>query len=115
MQVTQMPYPNSIPFSEIKTMLEIVKSGNIKASANSLAYNAWIVQGYAQSCVFGDPNMLLSKQDAEDPNSVDPIDVLEKLVATEDQLNVQLSIPWDVLLKYATQMILAALQAKLAA
>lgn len=105
-----MPYPNSIPFSEIKTMLEIVKSGNIKASANSLAYNAWIVQGYAQSCVFGDPNMLLSKQDV-----ADPVNVLEKLVATEDQLNVQLSVPWDVVLKYAAQMILAALQAKLAA
>lgn len=105
-----MSYPSSIPFAEMKTMLEIVKSGNIKASTASLAYNAWIVQGYAQSCLFGEPNMLLSNQSA-----ADPIDVLEKLVASEDQLDAQLSIPWDVVLKYATQLVLAALQAKLSA
>ena len=105
-----MSYPSSIPFAEMKVMLEIVKSGNIKASTAALAYNAWIVQGYAQSCLFGEPNMLLSRQSADDP-----IDVLEKLVASEDQLDAQLSIPWDVVLKYAAQMVLAALQAKLSA
>lgn len=104
-----MSYPTSIPFSEIKTILEIVKSGNIKAGATSLAYNAWIVQGYAQSCVFGDPSMLLSRQSA-----ADPVDVLEKLAASEGQVEAQLSIPWDVILKYTAQLVLTALQAALA-
>ena len=103
-----MSYPSSVPFSEIKTVLDIARSGNIKDNAASLAYNAWIVQGYAQKMVFGEPMMLLSAQSA-----ADPIEVLEKLAASEGQMEAQVSIPWDVIIKYAAQLVVTALQAAL--
>lgn len=104
-----MSYPDGIPYSEIKAVLDIVRSGNLKASAASLAYNAWVVQGYAQKMVFGDPTMLLSAQSA-----ADPLEVLNKIAESEGQLEAQLSIPWDVILKYAAQLAITALQAAIA-
>jgi hypothetical protein len=102
-----MSYPDMIPFNEIKTVLEIMKSGNIKQNAANLAYNAWIIQGYAQKVAFGDPNMLLMQTQS----AADPLAILEQIVASEGQLEAQLSVQWDVVLKYAIQIVVLALQA----
>ena len=106
-----MPYPSSIPFAEVRQILDIAKSGNLKDSAALLAYNIWIVQGYAQNQLFGNPPLLM-KESAE--SDQDGLAVLEKLAASEDNIDAQVSIPWGTVLKYLAKLTITLLEASLA-
>jgi hypothetical protein len=44
-------------------------------------------------------------------SAADPLAILEQIVASEGQLEAQLSVQWDVVLKYAIQIVVLALQA----
>ena len=41
-----MNYPESLPLTEIKNVLDIVKTGDIKGRVQDLMHNAWVLQGY---------------------------------------------------------------------
>lgn len=107
-----MPYPSSIPFSEVRQILDIAKGGNIKDSAPLLAYNIWVVQGYAQNQLFGNPPLLM-KESVLDSDQ-DGLEVLEKLAASEDSVETQSSIPWGILLKYLAKLTITLLEDSLA-
>jgi len=101
-----MPYPSSIPFAEIRQVLDIAKSGNVKESAALLAYNIWVVQGYAQNQLFGNPPLLMKENVESDENG---LEVLEKLAASEGSFDPQVSIPWGVVLRYMVQLTITLL------
>lgn len=96
-----MPYPSSIPFSEIRQVLDIAKSGNIKDSSALFAYNIWVVQGYAQNQLFGNPSLLMKETLESNQNG---IEVLERIAASEGSIDPQMSIPWGVVLQFVVQL-----------
>ena len=107
-----MPYPSSIPFSEVRQILDIVKGGNVKDSVPLLAYNIWTVQGYAQNQMFGNPSLLMKESVLD--SGENGLAVLEKLAASEDNIDIQSSIPWGVILKYLVKLTMTLLEDSLA-
>ena len=68
-------YPSDLPLVEIKNIVTIAKSGDVWAQKQLLLHDAWVVQGYAQKMVVGEPTG--ARLQAADQ---DPLVVLQKLV-----------------------------------
>jgi len=99
-------YPSAFPLVEIKNVIDIVRSGDLISQKEALAHDAWVVQGYAQSMLIGAPTTAMSAQDA-----IDPLEALEKAAAAaeSDTPTAQISIPWAVIAKYVTELLLQIL------
>jgi len=54
-------YPSELPIAEIKNVITIIKSGEATQKTAELAHDVWVIQGYAQSRIIGDPNFSLSQ------------------------------------------------------
>ena len=104
-----MNYPDSLPLTEIRNVLDIVKSGDIKGRVQDLMHDAWVLQGYLQKQMIGSPsNLLLARQSSEDP-----IAVLENAVvqAETNELTAQISVPWSIVLPWLLKLIAQAAEA----
>ena len=108
-----MNYPESLPLTEIKNVLDIVKTGDIKGRVQDLMHNAWVLQGYLQKQMIGNPsNLLLAKQSSEDP-----VAVLENVISQADssELVAQISVPWSIVLPWLLKLIAEAAEAAILA
>jgi|APCry1669188970_1035186.scaffolds.fasta_scaffold70358_2 hypothetical protein len=108
-----MNYPESLPLTEIKNILDIVKTGDIKGKVQDLMHNAWVLQGYLQKQMIGNPsNLLLAKQSSEDP-----VAVLENVInqADSSELVAQISVPWSIVLPWLLKLIAEAAEAAILA
>jgi len=108
-----MNYPDILPLFEIKTILDIVKSGSYTGKVPQLMQSIWIAQGYGQKQVFGDPTNSLLLSSA----ALDPVAVLEQLVAQSATGDVpaQVSIPWNIVLPWLLKLAIEALEARASA
>jgi hypothetical protein len=50
-------YPTSFPFDRGLEVVSILKSGQVTAKKTVLAYNLWLLQGFVQRTVIGDPDV----------------------------------------------------------
>lgn len=94
-------YPEDWPVVDIRTLWEIVRSGDMAARKQELALSAWVVQGYAQSQLIGNPG------DNTGPiwsTEATPEHVLESMVISEGIEAAK--IPWAVILKFLLEKIL---------
>lgn len=92
-------YPSSLPLSEIQSVVSIIRTGEVVSRKAALAHDLWILQGYAQSKIIGNPETNISAQSADDA-----FFILEKLA--DEQPVAQASIDWTVILQWAIQMLL---------
>jgi hypothetical protein len=49
-------YPREAPLGCVRRIVQIVRSGSVRADRAELAKHAWVVQGYLQRVAFGDPS-----------------------------------------------------------
>ena len=96
-----MEYPSSLPLGEIQNIVSIVKSGDVLARRSTLALDLWVLQGYAQRLIIGNPapENNITAQSADSA-----FFVLEK-IANEEPV-AQASIDWTIILQWAIQMLL---------
>ena len=91
-------YPVDFPLENIRDIVNIVRSGDIKSQASTLAFNIWVVQGYGQKTFIGAPDNPVSLLRVQKAESADGLCVLEQMLSDEPM--PQASIPWDFVLDY---------------
>ena len=108
---TMFNYPGDFPFTEAKNVIDIVRSGNLMDKKESLAHDAWVVQGYAQSMLIGTPTALAAQATNLKTAEIEPLAALEKVVADAESgtINAQIAIPWAIILKYVIELLLQLL------
>jgi len=85
-----LKYPDSLPLDSIKEIVRIIQAGNTVPEKAALAKHLWVVQGYAQKMLVGDPDsVLVGMQNptlvpqAMPDNLPDLVSMLEKLALAE--------------------------------
>lgn len=91
-------YPDDFPLDNIREIVNIVRSGDIKSQSSVLAYNVWVVQGYGQKMLIGNPDEPISLARVQKVPDADALTILEKVLS--DEPAPQASLPWDFLLSY---------------
>lgn len=111
-------YPQNLPLQEFKSVIDLVRNGQVKNNVAVFAKNVWVVQGFSQKMLLGDgsgsavtPDFSLTSQSA---TSFDAIGELEKFVAKVEngEAAAQISLPWDLVLQWAINYLLELLQEK---
>ena len=76
---------------------------------SQLMQSIWLVQGYGQRQIFGNPTNSLLLSSA----ALDPVSVLEQLVAQSaaGDIPAQVSIPWNIILPWLLKLAVQALEA----
>lgn len=112
-------YPTETPIAEITNIVSVLRSGNKDLAA--LAKDIWIVQGYAQSKVFGDPDSLKVMQVqtiAQNISNAASIELLESVIKADKSgkseviVKEDLSVPVALLLKWAIEELLKLIEAE---
>lgn len=52
-----MNYPTTLPLADIQEIIRIIQTGSMVPEKAHLAKHLWIVQGYGQYSLFGDPDV----------------------------------------------------------
>lgn len=93
-------YPVEVPLFEIRKIIQIVKDNSYFEKRADFAHAIWVVQGYAQSKLLGNPEtQLLAYSEA------DGLSELEKIVSwcdvqgeSEGEATAQSGIDWYVII-----------------
>jgi hypothetical protein len=94
-------YPAQIPLSEIQAVVAIVRANQVIEKRATLAYNVWVIQGYAQSQIVGSPSSdSISTQAADDA-----FFTLEKVADAGDSVTAQVAIDWSIILQWTLQIL----------
>lgn len=114
-------YPNDLPVAEALELVGFIRTGTAMANKKKFAYNVWLLQGFAQKSLVGDPFAAESEAPTGGvvltPSSVpadfNVADELEKLcVSYQADAQAQLTVPWKQILQWAltelTTIVLAA-------
>ncbi len=101
-------YPANFPVSEGFEVVAIVKAGEIVAKKDKFAYNLWLLQGFAQKTVFGEPGAPVTDiawSSAVKPENFDAVNELEKICQAQKAgaVTSQSLIPWQLILKWALE------------
>jgi hypothetical protein len=104
-------YPVVVPVTEIQLIIEIVRSGQISERSSELAHALWVVLGYAQGIIFGNPNITASMA-VDIPTDEEVLSMLEKYVA-EDTVSAQMAIPWQIIVKWAIDYLVKVIEDRL--
>jgi hypothetical protein len=106
---TMLAYPDSFPLAEGLNVVTIFRKGEMKAKAAVLAHDLWVLQGYAQKAVIGDPNAPVDAptDEPKEPDfsifsEEDPVAALQKVCDLHSgDAAAQGLIPWKTILKWA--------------
>lgn len=91
-------YPSQFPIAEGLALVNTIKSGTVKEKKAEFAHSLWVVQGFVQKTVLGDPVAALSA--APKLSEAEIVDVIEKL-STPTDVAIQVAIPWKEILMWA--------------
>jgi hypothetical protein len=97
-------YPADLPLDKVMEVVGIVKSGDIAKKRALIGYDLWLLQGYAQRSVLGDPddpNGAISLSAVAKPENFDAVAELEKIGSGAVQ--AQGAVPWQAILMWALQ------------
>ena len=126
-------YPDSFPYTSVSEVVRIVKSGDLASEKAAFGKHIWVVQGYAQSMLLGDPDKAKAGLDfnvigvkGEQKDIV--IDLLDSLLKQHDQVGPQAletetdqglvkcsaGVPMAAILKWSVGQLLTLLEQELA-
>ncbi len=104
-------YPNDLPVTEGLELVSIIRNNEIVAKKAKFAYNVWLLQGFVQKSIIGDPNSLTDISGGGGvvltpsavPANFDPMTALEKacVAAQNGTPQAQFSVPWKEILMWA--------------
>ena len=103
-------YPSEFPLDSVKSIINIFRSGGVADNKELLAYDIWVVQGYAQKMLMGDLD--ISAFAAEEALAdTDAIDELEKAAAKFESGDIvtHAAVPWLFILKWALKILINSL------
>ncbi|MCC9655294.1 hypothetical protein [Rhodopirellula halodulae] len=111
-----MQYPDSLPLTEIKLIIDRLRSGTVDGHLDEFAHAIWVVQGYAQKMLIGEaktetpdaPDFELTAQTAD--TSEQAIQALERAIDKRQELGegeivTQAAIPWSLILKFLLEIL----------
>ena len=94
-------YPQNVPFLEASNIISAIRSGSIVENRAQFAHSIWVIQGYAQSYVFGDGNTIkMSAAIVGDVSDMDALVELQKVsqLGNEEGISPQIAINWKAIL-----------------
>lgn len=113
-------YPDQLPLDDAREIIRIIKGGNALAERALLAKSFWVLQGYTQGALLGDPDNLRVFAAAPPTEfTEDPVAVLERIVAQEEarrngvMVPQALPAPLALLLQWAVQKLIELLMSEL--
>lgn len=111
--MSTVQYPAEFPIDNIRGIVDGVRNGNISENLDKFGYDVWVVQGFAQKALLGDPNadgggdggdgpgfVLMSAADVDDEAA---LQALESLASDAPQ--AQVDIPWDLILSFLFKLL----------
>jgi hypothetical protein len=107
-------YPVDLPAVEGLEIVSILRNGEVVSKKAKFAYNVWVLQGYAQKTLIGDPSSAAVVGVVLTPSAV-PTDFdvaaeLEKLCA--GTIVAESVVPWQQILQWAlTELIKLIIEA----
>lgn len=100
-------YPSELPLQHIKNVIKIVASGEIASEKATFAHSLWVIQGFAQNMVLGDPQVVLLSYT---PTLTDD-QAISILTNATSETGAQVEIPWAAILIWVIQWLLSMYQA----
>jgi hypothetical protein len=100
------PYPDQFPLAEATNVVEIVRNKQVQERVTELAHDLWVIQGFAQGKLVGTAGAFATKESVPEQ---DGIAALQKAIDAETQPSAQADIPWDVIIRYAIQLLIIIL------
>jgi hypothetical protein len=87
-------------------VIDIVRAGDIMARKTEFAHSAWVVQGYAQAQIIGEPGVVSGPEVV-----AEPLAALEAAVAAEQEAMdggtvAAIPIPWALIAAYLIKLLL---------
>jgi len=113
-------YPTEFPLSIGLEVISLIKNRQLRSNRAKLAHHLWVLQGYAQLNLIGDPNVAILASAAE-PEAIsntsdvfvfnaspDPVSILQRACDAQspDNITSQIDIPWAQLLQWAISELL---------
>lgn len=94
-------YPIALPLAEAQNVIAIVRSESILANLPALAHDLWVIQGYAQGQILGNPALTAYAA----PDGSTGLSELEKAVAEAKGTVAQGAISWVLILKWVIELL----------
>lgn len=113
-------YPKDLPVAQGLEIVSIVRDGELLAKKAIFAYNLWVLQGFVQRTLFGDPTAPSNSNEggvvltpSAVPADFNAVNELEKLfVNAQSGIAPQATIPWLQILQWAIAELAAILAAE---
>lgn len=90
-------YPESFPITNIQSIIASYRNGTIQDNLDDFAYNVWVVQGYGQKAILGNPSSpaIQSLAEVDDEFCIQALEA-----AVQENPSPQMAIPWTILLPF---------------
>jgi hypothetical protein len=99
-------YPLTLPLDEAKNIVMYVTTGTILANLSDFAQDVWVVQGYAQGQILGNPDIKsYAAADAEPDEK--GLAELQKAIASAEDTTAQGAINWLLILRWVVGLIIS--------
>lgn len=102
---THSKYPILLPLEEAKNIVMYVTSGTVLQNLSDFMHDAWVIQGYAQGQILGNPD--LKSYSAEDTSTDGGLAELQKVIASADGVASQGVINWLLILRWVVELIVS--------
>ncbi len=102
-KLVKSKYPIMLPLDEAKNIVMYVTTGTILQNLPDFMHDVWVVQGYAQGQLLGNPD--LKSYTAENATN-DGLVELQKAISSAEDPSAQGAINWLLILQWVIELIL---------
>ena len=101
--LSQSKYPIMLPLNEARNVVMFVTTGTVMKNLSEFSQDLWVLQGYIQGQVIGNPDIRAYAADA------DPVAELQKAIDTASNQSdagatAQGAINWIIILKWVIEL-----------
>lgn len=100
-------YPLTLPLDEAKNIVMYVTTGTVLANLSDFAHDAWVLQGYAQGQILGNPDIRAYAAEGTEAESTAALAELQKAISSAEDMTAQGAINWLLILRWVVGLIIS--------